>query len=173
MMLGRGVFRLLGAVSTAGLWAGMALLLAITGLIVLQVLARNLLDLGLPWADEGARFCGIALVYLCVPYLALRGRHIAVDLVSARLTGGWRRGVLALTELAVLGFAGIVLHGFSAFLERAAKFATPAMGMPNSIFYAPAVAGFVLLGLIALARLVTLLAGGEVDEAGEGFEGRV
>ncbi|QDL93938.1 TRAP transporter small permease (plasmid) [Paroceanicella profunda] len=173
MMFGRGVFRLLGAVSTLGLWLGMGLLFLITALIVLQVVARNLFNLGLPWADEGARFCGIALVYLCVPWLALRGRHIAVDLVSARLTGGWRRGLMALTELAVLGFAGIVLHGFSAFLERAAKFATPAMGMPNSIFYAPAVAGFVMLGLIALARLLTLLAGGAVEESGEGFEGRV
>jgi C4-dicarboxylate transporter DctQ subunit len=50
----------------------------LSGLIVLQVGARNFFDMGMPWADELARYCGVALVYLCVPILAMRGQHVAV-----------------------------------------------------------------------------------------------
>lgn len=128
-------------------------------LIVVQVLGRNFFDLGMPWADELARFCGVAMVFLGAPILALRGQHVAVDLVREALPAPMKRVVLALGEASFLAFAGLALWSLHLFLARAGKFTTPTLGLSNWIFYAPAVIGFVLMTAISLARLATIFGG--------------
>lgn len=44
-------------------------------------------------------------------------------------------------------------------MQRAAKFSTPALGMPNWLFYLPAAIGMLLFGLVALRRLLRALKG--------------
>lgn len=151
---GRALERVTGACRTAAI----LLLALMSALVVTQVVGRNAFDLGMPWTDELARFCGIALVFLATPLLALRGQHVAVDLVPQMLEPGARRVVAAVGEMAVLVFCGLTLYGFQSFLSRAGKFATPAIGIPNWLFYAPALAGFVLLALVTLVRLADLAA---------------
>lgn len=144
-----------------------ALLLALlTVLVVGGVAARNLADLGLPWVDELARFCGIALVYLTVPMLALRGQHVAVDMLPKALPPVPRLWLEKAAELAMLVFCALFLYALHLFLGRAGKFETPALGMSNWLFYAPPLVGFVLLALAALARLF----GAVPDGAGAGAE---
>ena len=70
-----------------------------------------------------------------------------------------RRIVLVAAELMVLGFAAFMLFALQAFLLRAGKFATPAMGLTNWFVYAPAVVGFLLLALVTMLRLVVLVRG--------------
>ncbi|MDF0601259.1 TRAP transporter small permease subunit [Psychromarinibacter sp. C21-152] len=151
----------LGAVARAGLWISVLLLVAISALVAGQVVARNVFSLGLPWADELARWFGIALVYLTIPHLLDRGSHIAVEFLPDRLAGKARAAVLAVSDLSVAAFAGISLVAFAGFLDRAARFKTPALGIPNMIFYIPALLGIVLLGLVAILRLAELVRGGE------------
>lgn len=159
---------LLGLANTAlsrmarfGLNFSVLLLFAITILVAGQVLMRNAFSMGLPWADELARWFGIMLIYFCIPHLLLRGQHITVTLLTDQLSGRWRAAVLLIGELSIAVFAVISLFAFQAFLERAARFTTPAMNMPNLIFYMPAVIGIVLLALIALLRALTILRTGE------------
>lgn len=142
------------------------LLALISVLIVTQVVGRNIFDLGMPWADELARFSGIALVFLTVPLLALNGQHVTVDLIPQLLAPRARGILAAASELAVFIFCSITLYGFHSFLSRAGKFSTPAIGIPNWLFYAPALIGFLLLALVALARLADLAASRGVE--GEG-----
>ncbi len=149
----------LSGVARAGLWISVGLLVLLAALIAGQVLARDLFSLGLPWADELARWSGLSLVYLTIPHLLDRGSHIAVEILPKRLTGRAKSLVVALSELSVAGFAGISLYAFAGFLEGAARFKTPAMGIPNLVFYMPAVVGIALLGLVALLRLARLVAG--------------
>ncbi|WP_299813361.1 TRAP transporter small permease [uncultured Roseibium sp.] len=132
-------------------------------LIVAQVAGRNMLDLGMPWADELARFCGVSLVFLGVPVLALQGRHVAVDIVPTSLPERLGRYLNCLSEFAVLAFAVITLIGFQSFLSRAWKFSTPSLGLPNWVFYAPALIGFALLLMISAVRLAELLSGNSPD----------
>lgn len=135
------------------------LLIAITGLVAAQVVARNVFAQGLPWSDELARFCGIAMVYLTIPHLLDKGQHIAVGFLPESLSGGRRTLVLMAAELSVVAFGALTLYGFYAFLERAAKFTTPSLAMPNLFFYMPALVGLALLTLLALARTIGLLRG--------------
>lgn len=151
----------LAAVAKTGLTVSILLLFAITLLVAGQVLMRNVFSIGLPWADELARWFGIALIYFCIPHLLLHGQHIAVTLLSDRLKGYWRMAVLLLAELSVAVFAVLSLFAFAAFLDRAAKFTTPALNMPNIIFYLPPLIGVALLALIAVLRALTILRTGE------------
>lgn len=154
--LGRAI---LARLVTAGLWAGMALLALMASLVVLQVLARNFADLGLPWADELARFSGIGLVFLTVPLLAARGAMVAVSTLPDALPVPARRWTTLAADLATLAFCALLLWGFAEFLPRAGKFLTPAMRVSNFVYYSLALVGSAMLGLIALVRVLDGIAG--------------
>lgn len=145
--------RRLGQLTELCVGVAMCLLIAITVLVVAQVVARNLFSIGLPWADEAARFAGIAMVYLATPYLLFHGQHVAVTMLSDAMTGMKRSCCLVLAELATLGFCALTLYGFYRFLLRAGRFASPALGLPNLWIYMPALVSIALLAVVSLYRL--------------------
>lgn len=153
--------RVLETVALACRTVAILFLALLSILIVAQVVGRNIFDLGMPWADELARISGIAVVFLCVPLLALRGQHVAVDMVPMLLPPRARHAFLFAAEVMTLAFCALTLYGLQAFLLRAGKFATPAMGISNWFVYTPAVIGFALLAIVTLLRLATLLRGEE------------
>lgn len=145
-------------------WLAIIMLLLTTTLVVLQVAARNALQLGLPWADELARYGGLGIVYLAVPLLLLNNGHIAVDIVSSRLRG--RVGYVAqiVNELIVLGFCAVFLWGGYLFLLKAGRFSTPALRLPNLVFYLPIMLGMALFTLVAVLRLYRTLVPGDATQ---------
>ncbi len=139
----------------------MVLLAVMTAFIVVQVTARNLFALGLPWAEELARYAGLGVVYLAVPLLLQHDKHIKVDLLLLRLRGGAARALQLVNELIVLGFALVFLWGGWLFLKRAASFSTAALGIPNWLYYMPATLGMMLFALVAMQRVAGALRGSE------------
>jgi TRAP-type C4-dicarboxylate transport system permease small subunit len=135
----------------------MLMLMAMTALIVIQVLGRNLLGAGWPWAEELARYAGLALVYMGAPVLLLHNKHILVDILSSRVRGLAGRWLQVINEVLVLFFCVLFLWGGWVFLKKAGKFSTPALGMPNTLYYLPALLGMALLALVSLHRLVVLM----------------
>lgn len=131
----------------------MILLAVMTVFIVVQVTARNLFATGLPWAEELARYAGLGVVYLAVPLLLLHDKHIKVDLLLGKLRGGAARALHLVNELIVLAFALVFLWGGWLFLQRAARFSTAALGIPNWLYYLPAAVGMLLFTLVALQRV--------------------
>lgn len=152
----------LEAASVACRTLAILLLALMSALVVGQVVGRNFFDVGMPWADELSRFCGVALVFLGVPLLALRGQHVAVDMVPTMLPAHARRIATFIVELMVLAFAAVSLWALWAFLSRAWKFATPTLGIPNWVYYAPAAVGFLLLLAVTIFRLAILIRGGSL-----------
>ena len=149
--------RLLSRICEACMALAIGLLAMVAILVIVQVVARNGFDLGLPWADELARFGGLALVFLSIPLLALRGLHVAVDLVPQLIGGRMQVAMGIATEVGILLFCVISLYGMHSYLSRAGKFATPAMGMSNWLFYAPATIGLILFACVAVLRLTRFL----------------
>ncbi|ASM74911.1 MULTISPECIES: TRAP transporter small permease [Roseobacteraceae] len=147
-----------------GVVLGMILLALIASLIVLQVAARNFFDAGLPWADELARFSGIGLVFFVVPCLAGRQVLVTVSLVPDLLGAAARRWLVLVADMATLAFAGLMIWSFAEFLPRAGKFLTPAMRLPNWVYYSLALAGCLVLALIAILRVVDALRGHDPTE---------
>jgi TRAP-type C4-dicarboxylate transport system permease small subunit len=151
----------------------MLFLVVMTALIGIQVASRNMFNIGLPWADELARFAGLATVFFTIPLLQYQGRHIAVDIFSSRLRGRVAILLGVVNEAVVLLFCLLFLASFTSFFQRAAHFATPAIGMPNWLFYTPAVIGIIMCTLVTGLRLARLISTGhagaqpsEKDERG-------
>ena len=137
----------------------MWLLGAITILILAQIAARDVFGVGAPWAEELARYCGLSLVYLALPLLLLQNKHIHVDMLVNKLRGAPLRVVLVANEAFIVLFCAMFLWGGWAFMQRAAKFSTPAIGMPNWLYYLPAFVGMTVFTLVALLRLTRALRG--------------
>ncbi|MFV0359401.1 TRAP transporter small permease [Tropicimonas sp.] len=163
MRTGAGRPGLLSRLTGWGITAGMVLLALMAGLVVLQVLARNLAATGLPWADELARFCGIGLVFLGVPALAGRGVMVSVTVLPDAASPPARRRMVLVGDLATLAFAALLLWSFADFLPRAGKFLTPAMRAPNWVYYSLALTGSLLLAAVALKRVIAGLRGADPD----------
>lgn len=142
-------------------WAAMALLVGTTVAIMVEVFARGLFDLGLPGAGELAKYAGLGLIFLTVPLLLAQDGHVKVDMLL-RLTRGRSRRVLEVfNELATLAFCVLFLVSCWWFMQRAARFSTPALAIPNLWYYMPAIAGMALTTLVALDRVIGIVAGRE------------
>jgi TRAP-type C4-dicarboxylate transport system permease small subunit len=143
------------AIIERGLTALAALALAVLFLAVIgQVALRNLFSVGLSWSDELARFCALALVFLAAPVLALRGSLVAVGLLPESVERRLGRGLPAFSALCTALFGALMVWALWQFLDRAAFFSTPSLGLPNWVFYGPATAG---LALVAAAGAVLAL----------------
>lgn len=141
----------------AGEAIAIASLLAATGLILVQVVARELFDLGLPWADELSRFAGLAMIFLVVPVLLQHGMHVRVDYFIGKFGPRTRRAIDLANEVATLAFCLLFLWAAFWFMQRAGRFSTPAIGLPNLVYYLPAMAGMVLTLLVATRRVAKAL----------------
>lgn len=147
------VGQLLETACRVGEAVAMVMLSLVTGLILLMIVGRELLQSGLPWADELARLGGLGLIFLTAPLLLARDAHVKVDFFVNRLPDGARRATLRLVDLLTVVFCALFLAAGWLFLQRAGRFSTPALSLPNLLFYLPAIVGTALLALVAVHRL--------------------
>ena len=149
--------RALEWISPALLTVAPGLMLLIVALIVAQIAARNIWNMGLPRAEEISRLAGVLCVYLTAPVLALKGQHVAVDVFVNLLPAMPRKLCLILAELSIIAFAAMSSWGGYLYLFRAWRFRTAALGMQNIWFYAPILASLLLLIVMAAWRIRSLL----------------
>jgi TRAP-type C4-dicarboxylate transport system permease small subunit len=142
-----------------------AALIAVTALIMLQIGGRELFNVGFPWADELARFAGLIVIFMGVPMLLLRDEHGKVDMFLNMIPASPRRFFIVSNDVLMVLFCAMFAYAGWLFLQRAARFSTPALGMPNLIWYLPAIVGMLLMLLVAIDRAATALASGGKDEA--------
>jgi TRAP-type C4-dicarboxylate transport system permease small subunit len=140
-------------------WVAMAMLVVTTAAIMVEVLARGLFDLGLPGVGEVAKWAGLALIFLTVPLLLARDEHVKVDMLFQLSRGAPRRALAVFNELATLAFCIFFLASCWWFMQRAARFSTPALSIPNLWYYMPAIAGMSLTTLVAVDRVLGILRG--------------
>jgi TRAP-type C4-dicarboxylate transport system permease small subunit len=129
-------------------------LIGISALIFGQIILRNIFSIGLPWLDEMARFLHIALVFLMVPVLLSEDGHIRIDFLSTRLKPHWQRWLQIVILTACVLFAGAFLVSDIEFMSSYWDVPSPAMSMPNIIFFGSAFVGMAGLLLNTLGKLV-------------------
>lgn len=138
-------------------WIAIVALIAATGLIMVQIVAREIFVSGVSWADELARYAGLAVIFFGVPALLARDEHVKVDMFLNMMPERTRRFFVIANDLLMVLFCGLFVYAGWLFLQRAARFSTPALGMPNLIWYTPAIAGMLLMLLVAIERAFTAL----------------
>jgi TRAP-type C4-dicarboxylate transport system permease small subunit len=87
-----------GLVRLDGFMAGLSLLLLL-GLVLGQVLLRNLLDSGIPNADILSRYLVLYVAFFGAALAIERHRHIRIDIVAAFLTPERQRRIMPLLYL--------------------------------------------------------------------------
>jgi TRAP-type C4-dicarboxylate transport system permease small subunit len=145
-------------------WLAIVALIAATGLIMLQIVAREIFVSGVSWADELARFAGLAVIFLGVPALLMRDEHVKVDTFINMMPERARRFFVIANDLLMVLFCGLFVYAGYLFLLRASRFSTPALGVPNLIWYMPAIVGMSLMLLVAIDRAVSALVSGPKDD---------
>jgi TRAP-type transport system small permease protein len=140
-------------------------LIAATALIMLQIVAREVFVAGVSWADELARYAGLTVIFMGVPALLARDEHVKVDMFLNMMRPRARHFFIVTNDVLMVVFGAMFLVAGWQFMQRAARFATPALGMPNLVFYLPAIIGMTLMLLVAIDRAVAALTAGPKDDA--------
>jgi TRAP-type C4-dicarboxylate transport system permease small subunit len=148
------LFGLFGRVCDALEWVAIRLLLILTLLLVVQVGARNFFSVGLPWADELSRYCGLGIVFLAAPVLVRRNMQVRVTLFVEMMPPIMQAVAELFASLAVNLFCLAFMISAYLFMSHAWRFVTPAIGMPNLVFYLPALLGILFFWIAAAEQAV-------------------
>lgn len=135
----------------------MLMLVVATSAIMVEVVARGVFHVGLPAVGEVARYAGLAVIFLGVPLLLANDSHVKVDMFQRMATGRPLKLLSLFNELVTLAFCVFFLVSCWWFMQRAGRFSTPAMNMPNTWYYMPAIAGMALTTLVAADRVLSLV----------------
>jgi C4-dicarboxylate transporter DctQ subunit len=126
-----------------------ALLAAMTLLSFVQVVLRYVFDSGLIWALEATTYLFGWLVLIGISIGVRTNRHIAVDLVSARLPARAHKPVALLAVSLCLLYAALMVYGSWTLIEQLRAFGSLAhdIPLPRWILLSSLPVGFALLGL--------------------------
>jgi len=116
--------------------------------IVIQIIMRNIFDAGSIVLEELARFSLVSLVFIMIPALTIEKKQIVVDIVLMYLPPAVRKVFDLIIQVLSSAFSVFILIAISLIMKKNWNVRTPAMRMPNTIFYLPVAAG-ILLNLIA------------------------
>ncbi len=136
-----------------------ACLFIIAGLVFVQLALRNIFSIAFASIDELARMAHIYLVFLLVPLAFLDRSHVNIELVTMYAPARIRRILDIVVTALMAAFSLIFLLSDYFFMVKSGNVPTPAMGMPNVVFFSGAYIGMSLLFLAACARLFGYLRG--------------
>jgi TRAP-type C4-dicarboxylate transport system permease small subunit len=83
-------------------WSLIAILALMTGIVVVSVFFRYVLNDALPWSEEIAKFLMVWLTFLAAPVGLNQGSHIAIEALSARLVGRQRHAMQAIIFMLII-----------------------------------------------------------------------
>ena len=145
----------LGRVLTAvELTIGVAALLLIFGLVLLQAAQRYLPIDGWPWTGELARFCLVWLTFVVAGVLVTEDSHISIEMIDLVPGERFRRVVRVLSCLIVAAIGVGLCREAWELMETQAILKSPAMRMPMSWLYAVSLIGFVSVVVRSLIAAV-------------------
>jgi TRAP-type transport system small permease protein len=150
----------LGRVLTAiELSIGVAALLLIFGLVLLQAGQRYLPIDGWPWTGELARFCLVWLTFVTAGVLVTNDSHISIEMIDL-VQGERLRRVVRVVSCLVVAAIGVGLCAEAwELMHTQGILKSPALRMPMSWLYAISLIGFVsvvIRSLLAALRYALL-----------------
>ena len=133
---------------------GVAALLLIFALVLLQAAQRYLPIDGWPWTGELARFCLVWLTFVVAGVLVTSDSHIAIEMIDMAPSALLRRVVRVVSCLVVAAIGvGLCAEAWE-LVQTQDKLKSPAMQMPMSWLYAVSLIGFVSVVVRSLIAAV-------------------
>jgi TRAP-type C4-dicarboxylate transport system permease small subunit len=158
-----GIARILGVLSNAALWIAGVGMIAMTGMVALQVFSRYVLNSSPSWTEAASIMVMSWFIFLGAAVGVRENFHMGFDVLVHFLPDSAAPWMRAISDLAVLVFsAGMVAYGLQLTIDTWTA-TIPVLGLPGGFSYMPIVAGGVLMFLFALERLVLRASGIKVD----------
>ena len=153
-----------------------SLLAAMALMVFVNVVMRYTMNSGLPLSDELSRFAFVWLTFIGAVVVHHHRQHMGMETAVALFDRRGRMVLMGVSDLAILGCAGILMHGTWKQLPINASMSAPVSGLSMAWVYGIGLftgAGIILITLERLARLFTgrmtdaelARFGGEMDDA--------
>lgn len=140
-------------------------LTAMTGVILLQVFLRYVVNSPTSWSEEFATLCFVWCVMLVIPLGLRHQEHISMEFLVHRIAGArWRWAQILLNAVVGLTIVAIGVASFGLFASGARQ-TLPGISMssgleiPLIVMYVSVPIGCFAAGLYALERIVLLSQG--------------
>ncbi len=132
------------------------LVLAEIVILFAGVVSRYVLNAPLTWTDELASTLFVWMVMLGAAIALQRGEHMRLVLGRKRMSAVWQARLSGFAVIVTVLFLAEVLWPAWRYQVNQSVIETPALGIPASWHAGALLAGFALLFLLALCRLVSL-----------------
>ena len=157
-------------------WLGISIFLALLCVVVLQIIARSVLTISIPWTEELSRFLFIWLTYIGAAIAARKGSNIVIDMLIQKIPNNFRKAseiVIILCSMAVVVVFLVgswnliektkgVYYSTMPFLSTGWQYAAPVVGFGLILFY------FILrLVSIVTGKPIATVKGLDLEEAGK------
>jgi TRAP-type C4-dicarboxylate transport system permease small subunit len=134
-------------------WLAFAVFWALAAIVFLQFFTRYVLNDSVSWTEEIARYGLIWITFVGAIMVTRRNSHIAVVLLPNLLPAWAGRVLLALVDLAVLGFLGLLAYFSVLIVGRMQLQRMTVVDLPMSWVYAAVVLGCCLMLVRQLQRV--------------------
>lgn len=130
-----------------------AIIAAFSAAVSIQVFMRYVMNTGLPWPEEFARFALVWLTFIAGSCALRRGYHIGIDYFVEKLPSVRLKALLKLlVVISVMTLlAVIVVYGFD-LAQRAARRTTPGMGISQGWYHTGVVIGGAFMMIQAIEQ---------------------
>ncbi|MDM8539744.1 TRAP transporter small permease [Desulfococcaceae bacterium HSG9] len=109
--------------------------MAMFACIIIEVICRNLLFMPTTWAEEASRLFCVWSVFLGSASAWHRGAHIAIDVLSTRISGFSKTTLQMSINILCLVFFGAVWFGTLSIMQTSYPSKTTALEISISYFY--------------------------------------
>lgn len=142
-----------GLISIVG-WIAGILFMVIFGLNVTQITLRYLFGETWLWVPDLLRLLFVWMVFLGATVLYAAGEHLMVDFFVRRMAPKWQHATAAAIEAAAIAFFVILFFKGIEISEKRMRIPFDTWDVPTGYAYFAIVVAAVLMGLIAVHRMI-------------------
>ncbi|NDW04433.1 TRAP transporter small permease subunit [Jiella sp. 40Bstr34] len=142
--------------------------LAFIGMLVVmfvQVAARYVFAVGVPWTDETSRFLFIGEIFLGAAIAQRAGAQIRITILLDMLPRSARRVFDVIGDLLTVAIAGALVWGAVGMMQRTGSVSASTIPVSFSTLYLIQAIGIAMLVLLVLRDLVLTLFGRSTPES--------
>ena len=158
------VGKVLSALSNAALYLAGAGLVAMSVIVLWQVIVRFILNWNKSWTELTAILVMSWFIFLGAAVGVRENYHLGFDVLLYFLPKGSKKILRTISDLVVLAFAiGMIIYGIN-LMQLQWNEKMPSLGISGAFRYLPLAAGGVLIVLFSLERIVLRWAGVDIDQ---------
>ena len=129
------------------------ILTSMVGLVFGNVVARYVFNSAITWAEEVARFLFVWLTFVGASFGLMKGLHLGMDIIVARLKPHTRSIVEVVNGIITLTFLGVWIVGGVHLIQANLDYMSPATGFSMGLVYMIGPLAAVLMSVETVSRL--------------------